>query len=127
MPKFATAINCIDGRTQVPVIEFLKQNYNVDFVDLITFPGVDGVLTSDRNDVIELIKRNVEISIKAHASNLVVISGHYDCAGNPVDEDTHIKQILNAVEKIKQWGFDVEVKGLWIDENWKVKELKAGQ
>ncbi|CUT05220.1 carbonic anhydrase [Candidatus Chrysopegis kryptomonas] len=127
MPKFATAINCIDGRTQVPVIEFLKQNYNVDFVDLITFPGVDGVLTSNRNDVIELIKRNVEISIKAHASNLVVISGHYDCAGNPVDENTHIKQILNAVEKIKQWGFDVEVKGLWIDENWKVKELKAGQ
>ncbi len=127
MPKFATAINCIDGRTQLPVIEFLKQNYNVDFVDLITFPGIDGVLTSDQNDVIELIKRNVEVSIKAHASNLVVIVGHYDCAGNPVDENTHIKQILNAVEKIKQWGLGVEVKGLWVDGNWKVKELKAGQ
>mgnify|MGYP001772941944 CR=1 FL=1 len=127
MPKFATAINCIDGRTHLLVIEHLKKFYEVDFVDLITFPGVDGVLASDKNDFIELIKRNVEISIKAHASNLVIICGHHDCAGNPVDKDTHIKQISEAIERIKQWGFDIEAKGFWIDENWEVKEVKAGQ
>ena len=36
--KFGTAINCIDGRTQQPVIDYIKQNYAVDIVDMITFP-----------------------------------------------------------------------------------------
>lgn len=36
--KFAAAINCMDGRTQVPVIEFLKNKYGVDYVDMITEP-----------------------------------------------------------------------------------------
>ena len=41
--KFGTAINCIDGRTQEPVIDFMKQKYNIDGVDMVTFPGVDGL------------------------------------------------------------------------------------
>ena len=36
--KFGTAINGIDGRTQQPVIDYIKQNYAVDIVDMITFP-----------------------------------------------------------------------------------------
>jgi hypothetical protein len=40
--RFGTAINCIDGRTQEPVIDFMKQKYNIDGVDMLTFPGVDG-------------------------------------------------------------------------------------
>lgn len=28
--KFGTAINCIDGRTQQAVIDYMKQNYGVD-------------------------------------------------------------------------------------------------
>jgi len=37
--RFATAINCMDGRTQEPVITWIKKNYHVDFVDMITEPG----------------------------------------------------------------------------------------
>jgi len=40
--RFGTAINCIDGRTQQVVIDQLKQNYNIDGVDMVTFPGADG-------------------------------------------------------------------------------------
>lgn len=36
--KFATAINCIDGRTQLPVIEWARKKYGVDYVDMITKP-----------------------------------------------------------------------------------------
>jgi hypothetical protein len=42
--RFGTAINCIDGRTQEPVLEFMKQKYNIDGVDMVTFPGVDAVI-----------------------------------------------------------------------------------
>jgi hypothetical protein len=40
--RFGTAINCIDGRTQQVVIDQLEQNYNIDGVDMVTFPGADG-------------------------------------------------------------------------------------
>lgn len=36
MGKFATAINCMDGRVQIPVIEYIKSKYEVDYVDMIT-------------------------------------------------------------------------------------------
>ena len=32
---FATAINCMDGRVQIPVIEYLKKEFKVDYVDMI--------------------------------------------------------------------------------------------
>lgn len=36
---FAAVINCMDGRTQVPVIEFMKSRCGVDYVDMVTEPG----------------------------------------------------------------------------------------
>ncbi len=41
--RFGTATNCIDGRTQQVVIDHMKQNYNIDGVDMVTFPGADGL------------------------------------------------------------------------------------
>jgi len=32
--KFATAINCMDGRVQLPVINWLMENLSVDYVDI---------------------------------------------------------------------------------------------
>jgi hypothetical protein len=46
--KFGTAINCIDGRTQEVLIDYMKQKFSIDGIDLVTFPGMDGVvLTGD--------------------------------------------------------------------------------
>jgi hypothetical protein len=39
--RFAAAINCMDGRAQLPVIEWLKRECGVDYVDTITEPGPD--------------------------------------------------------------------------------------
>ncbi|HEX5977311.1 MAG TPA: carbonic anhydrase [Nitrososphaeraceae archaeon] len=41
--RFGTAINCIDGRTQQVVIDHMEHNYNIDGVDMVTFPGADGL------------------------------------------------------------------------------------
>jgi len=123
--KFATAINCMDGRVQIPVIEWLKRRYSVSYIDMITEPGPNKILAESKDDpVIETIKRRVEISVNKHASKIIAIVGHYDCAGNPVDRDTQIKQIRSAIKIVESWDFNVQIIGLWVDENWKVHKIE---
>lgn len=125
MGRFATAINCMDGRVQLPVIEYIKKNYDIDFVDTITLPGPVKVLSENKDNIlIEHIKKCVEISIRKHNSNLLAIVAHYDCAGNPVDKDTQISHILSAVEEVWSWFHKIKIIGLWVDENWSVNLIK---
>ncbi|WP_459481176.1 carbonic anhydrase [Clostridium saccharoperbutylacetonicum] len=115
--RFGTALNCIDGRTQIPVINWLKENFDVDYVDLITEPGMDKVLAQDEWDTNERLKKNVIISITAHKSNVVAVVGHYDCAANPVSDSKHFKDIIASTRIVKSWGLPVTVVGLWVDES----------
>lgn len=125
MGKFATAINCMDGRVQIPVIEYIKNKYEVDYVDMITLPGPNKVLAEGKDkSTLESLKKCVEISVNRHGSKLVAINGHYDCAGNPTDTEIQVKQIIDAVEVIRAWNFNVQVIGLWINQNWGVEEVK---
>ena len=118
---FIAAINCIDGRVQKPVTEFVIRRFRADYVDLITEPGADKVLSENRNiEIIESIKRRTLISIEKHDSRIVIVAGHHDCAANPVDEGEHHRQIIEAVKRIKGWDLEVDVYGVWVD-----KELKA--
>ena len=118
--RFATVINCIDGRIQKPVAEWMKKYFNVHYVDSITEPGVDKVLL-ESGEVVELIKQNVLISVTAHNSCGIAVVGHYDCARNPVSEEGHRKQIKKCVEIIKSWGLGVPIVGLWVNKEWEVE------
>ncbi|MDD5530303.1 MAG: hypothetical protein PHX21_09785 [bacterium] len=121
---FATAINCMDGRVQVPVVKWIKSEFPVDFVDMITEPGPNKILAENKDThMIESIKKRVEISVHKHHSKLIVVTGHCDCAGNPVEEDIQKAQILDAIKVIELWGFSVEIIGLWIDKNWEAQKL----
>lgn len=119
--KFGTAINCIDGRVQLPVFKWLKEKYYLDFIDMITEPGPDKVLSQGRAEEIELLKSKVLISIKAHGSDIITIAGHYDCAGNPVSKEEHWNQIRKAVQVIRSWNLPVKVIGIWVNENWEIE------
>ena len=113
--SFATSLSCMDGRVQIPMINLIKEKYSVDFVDTITAPGIDKVI-SDGD--IESIKKSVMISVSNHKSSHIVISGHFGCAGNPVSNDEHFTHIKKSVELVKSWNLDAEVVGVWIDENF---------
>lgn len=116
---FATAINCIDGRVQKPLIEFVEKRFLVDYVDMITEPGPDRILSERiQKDIIRSIKRRVLISLKKHNSKFIIIAGHYGCAGNPVSENTHKRQIRKAVDVINRWGVKVPVFGIWLNKGW---------
>ena len=121
--KFGTTINCIDGRTQKPVSEWVKENFQVDVVDTVTEPGCDKVMPGNNLEKIEQLKSKVSISINAHKSSVVVIAGHHDCAGNPVSKEKHIEQIKQSVEVIKSWNLPVKVVGLWINDQWQAEQV----
>lgn len=124
--KFATLINCMDGRVQLPVNRWIKKNFGVDFVDTITEPGPNGILANNKDKtLIESIKRRLEISIKYHNSKLIAIVGHYDCAGNPVSKEEHKQHILLSIKKVKSWYPKIKIIGLWVNEKWQVKNVQS--
>ena len=119
--KFATSVSCIDGRIQIPLTKWIKENYSVDYVDTITEPGVDKTITE--NSVFESIKTKVSISINAHKSELVVLSGHYDCAVNQVSNEDHIELIKKGIGVISSWNLGAKVIGVWVDDSWNVNTI----
>ena len=117
----------MDGRVQVPVIDWLKKHYDLDYVDTVTEPGPELVLAQNSdNFTIQSIKRKVEISVSRHNSNLIAVAGHMDCAGNPADSRTKQEQITKAIRTVKSWKYGVRVIGLFVDEDWKVRQIETG-
>ena len=122
--RFVTAINCMDGRVQIPVIEYLKARYDVEYVDVVTEPGPIKALSQNSDSAtVESIKKRVDISVFKHHSNLIAIVGHHDCTGNPLDKETQVKQIHAAFKTVGAWKFDARIIGLWVDESWTVVEI----
>jgi carbonic anhydrase len=120
---FATVINCIDGRVQSPVSEWIKQNLGIDYVDMVTEPGPDWVLTQETPDAIRPLLRRVMVSIQAHRSRLIAIVGHHNCAANPVSHEKHLEQLHRCVRVIASWGLSVRILGLWVNEAWQVEVI----
>ena len=106
----------MDGRTQEPVRQLLIKEFGVDYVDTITEPGPLKYLAEGANPaVLEQLKLRLDISWNKHNSRVIAVVGHAECAGNPVDKDTHLAQMGVAIEAIKKWGFDGEVFGIWVE------------
>lgn len=123
--KFATAINCMDGRVQDAVKNYIKENYGVDYVDMITEPGPNKILCDSAGcdmAVIEDIKKRVDISVNHHGSKLVAIAGHDKCAGNPATKEEQIEHLKKAAEAVKAFGFGVEVILLYVADDWQTVE-----
>jgi carbonic anhydrase len=114
--KFAAAINCIDGRVQQAVRNFIMTNFGVDYVDKITEAGADKVLAETTDPVaIEAIRKRLAFSVNGHNVKDVFIVGHFNCLANPVDEQAHKEQILKAIEVVKSWKLPVEnIRGIWV-------------
>jgi len=104
---------------QLPVLHWIKEKYQVDYVDVITEAGMDNVL-SNQQDVSEVL-RSIAISVDINRSTRLFVVGHYDCRGNPVDEMTHRQEISNAVKRLKDHWPALEVIGLWVNKTWNVE------
>jgi len=122
--RFATAINCMDGRTQQPVSEWMKREYGVAYVDTITEPGPVRILAEATDTVaLDSIRRRLNISVRKHGSGRVAIVAHADCAGNPADRPAQLSQLRSAAATVLAWDVGVQVDLLWLGEGWQVERV----
>jgi hypothetical protein len=118
--KFVTCLNCIDGRVQLPVIKWIMENYGVEYVDMITAPGMDRILSNENNNL-EDIQEKVKLSNEGHSTSRIFIVGHHDCLANPVTSELHKEQIIKSVYRIKKLNSTCDVIGIWVDNKSKIQ------
>lgn len=123
--KTGTVINCIDGRIQYPVMDYLKQNYNMASFDLLTEAGPLKILT-ERTDKCRLfsLKEQISTSLEENGSRFIAIVGHHDCKDNPEERDVQEKQIISVIEYLrKAYGEGHSYLGLYVNGKWEVEEI----
>ena len=114
----------MDGRTQIPVIRFMQNRYDVQNVDIITEAGPNLILSGKKNSVkAKSIFERIDISVKFHQSNEIAVIAHADCTGNPSHKNLQIIQLNSAKERIQSRYKNVTVIGLWLDEKFVVNEV----
>lgn len=120
---FACAINCMDGRVQDAVKNYMQKTYGVDYVDMVTEPGPNKIL-ADVSDkaIIENIKKRIKISVRHHGSKIVAIVGHFGCAGNPAEKQEQITHLQKAKKTVEAFSLPAEIILLWVDGDWKTVE-----
>jgi carbonic anhydrase len=122
MPEFVTCLNCMDGRAQLPVINWIQKEHDAGYIDMITEAGMDGFIASQYVLPSGFVNK-INISVQKHKSNLIFIVGHHDCGGHPVKKEIHLQHINQAVEKIKNLKPNCTVIGLWLSEDWEIEKL----
>ena len=102
---FFTSVGCMDGRVQEPILRFGQQKFGVKYADTITEAGLVGLLAKDNvnSALLDSIKKKILISLEKHHSKAVVVHGHQECAGNPIEDEQHKKDTLRAAEIIKSF------------------------
>ena len=114
----------MDGRVQLPVIRYLQGRFNVEHVDSITEPGPNLILAKRTDeDLVQSILRRINISMERHSSVAIALAGHYECAGNPASQKEQKQHLVAGIDFLSLQYRDIQIIGLWVDENWKVHEI----
>jgi hypothetical protein len=114
----------MDGRVQLPVIEYLRKRLGVPYVDSVTEPAPVRELCDDPSGAVsESILRRVTVSVEKHGSQVVSVVAHADCTGNQADEEKQREQLFESVNLIAERFPAVTVVGLWVNESWRVSEV----
>lgn len=128
---FFTRIGCMDGRVQVPLRIYGQRKFGAMYPDTITEAGKVGILANGSTDVfLTELKKEIDISLNIHHSRGILVYGHAECAGNPVDDDKHKDDIRKSVDLIKTLvNASVPVVGVFVKRNaqdpmkWEVEEI----
>jgi carbonic anhydrase len=123
--NFGTAISCIDGRVHLPLIGWMRDMLSVDYVDLVTYAGADGLFASDPATAETLLRPAVEISVQKHGSPVVALVGHFDCAANPGSAEAHRQQLLDGTRALQRWNLPVKVLAIWVNADWHIDVVRT--
>jgi hypothetical protein len=117
---FALALNCVDGRVQRPLLRWIDDALALDRVDTITLPGPDATLL-DGGEEGDRARRHATFLAERRHHACVIVAGHHDCLGNPVDEAEHLRGIERAADVVHGWALCPRTLGVWIDHEWRVR------
>lgn len=130
---FFTRVGCMDGRVQDPVAEFARKRWGVKYVDAITEAGIVKHFVKQHEvhphtpHIRETVKiKVIDVSILKHHSKGIIVHGHQECAGNPVQDEKQKKDILEAASVIRELEHDLDVVPVFVHKNhgdWEVLEL----
>ena len=123
--SFCAAINCMDGRTQLPVIQYLMKRFDVKYVDMLTDAGPLGLLANEPDSPRALaFDERLETVIRVHDVKELAIAGHWDCRGNPVPREVQLDQQREVVLRFRERFPNLTVIGLWVGESGAVEEIE---
>ena len=123
-PKFATVINCMDGRVQDPVNQWMKAYTGATYIDVITEAGPDKVMASTAT-ASRLILKRILVSRDKHHSKQIALVAHHDCAGNPGSREQHMGYLQQSAKIMATWHLGMTILMLWVDENWQVELISS--
>ena len=119
---FAGIVGCGDGRVIAPAVDYMKAYFGAKFVDYVSEPGCDRVISTGPGQVEEL-KRQYFIYFRAHGHIAAAVAGHEYCAANPSSKVEHLEAIRIGVHVMLGWELRIPVIGLWIVETNPLQEL----
>ncbi len=129
---FFTAVGCMDGRVQDVIAAFGRQRFGAKYPDTITEAGIVGLLAKEKVDqtlLDSITFKVVTVSIGKHHASGVVVHGHAERAGNPVEDDTQKDDIRKSVAILQQLVGSVPVVGVFIKRSsedssrWEAEEV----
>ena len=122
--SFGTVINSIDGRVQIPVVNFLLERFGVSYLDVITELAPSKILADQADQArVAAIMQRLNVSMLEHGSRQFAVVAHYDCPGNPVGRSEQIEQLRKSIDFLKESYPGLEVIGLWLPSQWRVEEV----
>lgn len=124
--RFGTLLNCMDGRTQREISDYLLTSMGVRYLDTITTAGMVRHLAGEPTEQTAIILSDLEVSTSKHGSRKIAVAAHHDCAGNPLPDDVQESQIAAAEARLQKLHPDAGIHGLWVGENWTVKRIGVG-
>jgi carbonic anhydrase len=117
MEKYGTVLECMDGRAQRKVADYLATSFGVRNLDTITTAGAVRHLAEETNQTGTLLD-NLAISVGKHGSRQIAVVAHHDCLGNPVSDNTQKTQLGAAIARIRDLYPQADVTGLWLNPQW---------
>ncbi|OGH17245.1 MAG: hypothetical protein A3C30_01410 [Candidatus Levybacteria bacterium RIFCSPHIGHO2_02_FULL_40_18] len=125
---FFTVVGCMDGRVQKAISEFGRTKFGAEYPDTITEAGIAGIIANNPDPkFVENLKTKLLVSIEKHHSKGIVVDGHQECAGNPVDDERHKEDIRRSIEFIRNLIENkIPIIGVFVvrnDESWQAEEV----
>ncbi len=120
----------MDGRVQHVMEVMGQEKFDTDYPDTITEAGIVGIIAHNPSqEFLDDLKFKFLVSVDKHHSKGILVDGHQECAGNPVDDNTHIEDIKKSVEVIKGLIENkVSVTGVFVKRagaGWEAEELES--